>query len=84
MPLTPLGYWDQKVLHSISLLSDSTKLVIVMFVCLFVCLFVLVAVGEPPIALSSSVLFAVKRAVESARADAGNTEYFSLCKTFNY
>ena len=41
----------------------------------------LLAVGEPPLALSSSVLFAVKRAVESARADAGNTEFFSLCKT---
>ena len=36
----------------------------------------LLAVGEPPLALSSSVLFAVKRAVESARADAGNTEFF--------
>ena len=44
----------------------------------------LLAVGEPPIALSSSVLFAVKRAVESARADAGNTEFFSLCKTRYY
>ena len=38
------------------------------------------AVGEPPLALSSSVLFAVKRAMESARADAENTEFFSLCK----
>ena len=38
------------------------------------------AVGEPPLTLSSSVLLAVKRAMESVRADAGNTEFFSLYK----
>ena len=39
-----------------------------------------VAVGEPPLLMSSGVLFALKRAVESARSDAGNNDPFSLSK----
>ena len=39
------------------------------------------AVGEPPLCMSSSVLFAMKRAVESARQDAGNDQPFTLCKS---
>ena len=39
------------------------------------------AVGEPPLCMSSSVLFAIKRAVESARQDAGNDQPFTLCKS---
>ena len=35
----------------------------------------LLAVGELPLALSSSILFAVKRAVKSVGADAGNIEF---------
>src|SRR5262249_27890056 len=36
-------------------------------------------VGEPPLCLSSSVLFAVKRAIEAARADSGpSKEFFQL------
>ncbi|XP_019858733.1 PREDICTED: xanthine dehydrogenase/oxidase-like [Amphimedon queenslandica] len=36
------------------------------------------AVGEPPLLMSSGVLFALKRAVESARHDAGNSDPFIL------
>uniref|UniRef100_A0A1X7SDN0 Aldehyde oxidase/xanthine dehydrogenase second molybdopterin binding domain-containing protein n=1 Tax=Amphimedon queenslandica TaxID=400682 RepID=A0A1X7SDN0_AMPQE len=36
------------------------------------------AVGEPPLLMSSGVLFALKRAVESARRDAGNSDPFIL------
>jgi len=34
------------------------------------------ASGEPPLCMTTSVLFAVKDAIAAARADAGNTEYF--------
>ena len=40
-----------------------------------------VAVGEPPLLMSSSVLFALKRAMESARRDAGNSNPFILSKS---
>ena len=40
----------------------------------------LLAVGEPPLVMSSSALFAAKRAIESARAEAGNNELFTLCE----
>ncbi|XP_043920190.1 xanthine dehydrogenase-like [Protopterus annectens] len=36
------------------------------------------ASGEPPLCMSSAALFAVKRAVESARAETGQKDYFSL------
>ena len=39
------------------------------------------AVGEPPLCMSCSALFALKRAIEEARKDAGNADYFPLCKT---
>ena len=38
----------------------------------------IVAVGEPPHCLSCSALFAVKRAIESARKDGGNFKVFPL------
>ena len=47
--------------------------------CHIVLLYVLcVASGEPPQCMSCSVLFATKRAVESAREDSGNTQLFPL------
>jgi xanthine dehydrogenase/oxidase len=39
-----------------------------------------IAVGEPPMCLSCSAMFAVKRAIEDARKDAGNEDLFQLCK----
>ncbi len=36
------------------------------------------AAGEPPQCMSCSALFAVKRAIESARADAGISTHFTL------
>jgi xanthine dehydrogenase/oxidase len=36
------------------------------------------AVGEPPLCMSSAVLYAVKRAIESARHDNGNDQPFGL------
>ncbi len=36
------------------------------------------ASGEPPLCMSCSLLFAVKRAIESAREDAGNNDVFPL------
>ena len=38
-----------------------------------------VAVGEPPMCMSCSSLFAVKRAIEEARKDIGKTDFFPLC-----
>ena len=38
------------------------------------------AVGEPPQAMSNAVLFAVKRAIEGARHDAGDDDTILLCK----
>lgn len=35
-------------------------------------------IGEPPLCLSPSIVFAVKRAIEAAREEAGNTDYFGL------
>lgn len=46
-------------------------------VLLYLCLYT-VAVGEPPHCLSCSALFAVKRAIESARNDGGNVDFFPL------
>ena len=41
----------------------------------------IVAVGEPPCCMSCSALFAIKRAIEDARKDAGREEdVFALCK----
>ena len=37
-------------------------------------------VGEPPQCLSCSALFAVKRAIESARAEIGKDTVFTLSK----
>ena len=35
-------------------------------------------VGEPPLCLTLSAFFALRKAIESARSDAGNSEYFQL------
>ena len=40
--------------------------------------FLSVAVGEPPLCMSCSVLFAVKRAVEEVRKEAGQSEVLIL------
>ena len=37
------------------------------------------ASGEPPSYLSSSVVFAIKRAIESDQADAENFGFYALC-----
>ena len=47
-------------------------------------IFYTAAVGEPPLCMSSSVLYAMKRAIESARHDAGNDTPFTLCKLEPY
>ena len=39
--------------------------------------------GEPSTCLSCSVMFAAKRAIESARAEAGNFDHFQLGKKHN-
>jgi xanthine dehydrogenase/oxidase len=36
------------------------------------------ATGEPPLCMSSCVLFAMRNAIDSARADAGNTDYYPI------
>lgn len=36
------------------------------------------AVGEPPLCLSPCVAFAAKRAIEAARKEVGNEEYFAF------
>jgi hypothetical protein len=38
------------------------------------------AVGEPPITMSCSCLFAVKHAVEEGRKESGNHDYFTMSK----
>ena len=38
------------------------------------------AVGEPPLCMSCAALFALKRAIEAARAEMGNTSFFALSK----
>ena len=44
------------------------------------CVCTYIAAGEPPQAMSNAVLFAVKRAIESARHDMNNTDIISLCE----
>jgi len=41
------------------------------------------ACGEPPMCMSCSALFAVKKAIESARKEIDNKDFFSLCKSMN-
>ncbi len=41
---------------------------------------VFLGVGEPPLCMSCSALFAVKRAIEEARKDMGSEDFFPLCK----
>ena len=36
------------------------------------------AVGEPPVTMAAAGLFAIKHAVEAARSDAGNNDFFPL------
>ena len=40
--------------------------------------FPLSAVGEPPVVLASSALFAIKEACAAARSDAGQTDFFTM------
>jgi hypothetical protein len=42
------------------------------------------ATGEPPLCLSVSVLFALKNAIDSARKDAGNTDWYQISKYILY
>ena len=39
-----------------------------------------IGVGEPPMVMSCAVVFAIKRAIESARSDAGNEDLVILCE----
>ena len=49
------------------------------------CVFVIsAACGEPPQCMSCSVLFAAKRAVESARAEIGQQDVIALCKLYDF
>ena len=48
------------------------------------CMPPLLAVGEPPHCLSCSALFAVKRAIEDARKDGENFDFFPLGKVDNW
>ena len=36
------------------------------------------AIGEPPLCMSCAVLFGLKRAIEAARKDFGNMDYFTV------
>ena len=38
------------------------------------------ASGEPPMCMSCSVLFAVKKAIESARTEINNKDFSALCE----
>ena len=38
------------------------------------------ASGEPPMCMSCSVLFAVKKAIECARREINNKDFFALCE----
>ena len=40
--------------------------------------FVLKATGEPPICLASSVFFALRNAVDDARRDAGELDWYQM------
>ena len=52
---------------------SSTKLTIIHF-----CYVYTSAVGEPPVTMAAAGLFAIKHAVEAARSDAGNNDFFPL------
>jgi len=41
------------------------------------------ATGEPPFCLSVSVLFAIKNAIDSARKDAGNKDWYQIGEPYN-
>ena len=46
------------------------------------CFYLLLAVGEPPLCMSCTSLFAVKHAVEEARSEIGKgSEYFAMSKS---
>ena len=40
-----------------------------------------IASGEPPMCMSCSVLFAVKKAIEAARKEIDNKDFFVLCES---
>ena len=44
------------------------------------CVTLLSATGEPPLCMSCSVFFALRKCIEEARKDAGHTGYFDFCK----
>ncbi len=65
-------FWDQKVCESvIHQLLDLFGIYMNVFL----------AVGEPPLCMSCSALFAVKRAIEDARKDSGHSDSFILSKS---
>ncbi len=39
-----------------------------------------IAVGEPPLLMSTAVVFALRHAIEAAREDAGHKDYFQMGK----
>ena len=72
-------FWALKVhKHYYSVANSIGDKLHCIFVCSDPCILCLSASGEPPLCMSCSLLFAVKRAIESARADAGNTDLFPL------
>ena len=42
------------------------------------------AVGEPPLCLAACVFFAIKHAIEAARLEISNTNYFDLMAPATY
>ena len=57
-----------------------SKGIVILYCSSCVSLFLYAGVGEPPLVMSCSALFAAKRAIESSRAEIGNRDFFSLCK----
>ena len=60
--------------------SKGIVILVILFCSSCVSLSLYAGVGEPPLVMSCSALFAAKRAIESSRAEIGNRDFFSLCK----
>ena len=54
---------------------------IIIYVQYYYCVTVYIACGEPPMCMSCSALFAVKKAIDAAREEVGNKEFFPLCES---
>ena len=61
---------DRKVKYTATCISSEVMMMAVHYA----------ACGEPPMCMSCSVLFAVKRAIESVRADIKNHDLVILCE----